>query len=56
MLEITKMMSEKDSENKKFIATLASIGGIVVGGVILALASTLGGNTNIEENEYDELE
>ena len=56
MLEITKMMGEKDSENKKFIATLAGIGGLVVGGVIVALASTLGGNTNIEEKEYDEIE
>ncbi|MDL2273773.1 hypothetical protein LJC34_04425 [Oscillospiraceae bacterium OttesenSCG-928-G22] len=51
MVEVSKMMGEKDSENKKFIATMAVIGGAVVGVVAMALSSALGGNTQIEEND-----
>ena len=53
MLEISKQMGEKDSENKKFIATMALIGGgvvVVLGGI---LASVLGGNTKIEASDDD---
>ena len=55
MLELSKMMSEKDSENKTFIASLAVIGAIVVGGVTAVLASILGGNSSIESFDDDEL-
>ena len=55
MLEISKMMGEKDSENKKFIATLAIIGAAVVGGISAVLATTLGGNVRIEADDEDEL-
>lgn len=53
MLEVSKMMGDKDSENKKFIATLAVVGAVAVGIVTAALASALGGNTKIETNDTD---
>lgn len=55
MLEISKLMGEKDSENKKFIATMAIVGAAAVGIVTAVLASTLGGNTKIESNDIDKL-
>ncbi|MGC6173956.1 hypothetical protein [Lacrimispora sp. 38-1] len=55
MLEISRMMGEKDSENKKFIATMAIVGAAAVGIVTAMLASSLGGNTKIETNDTDEL-
>lgn len=48
MLEISKMMGEKESENKKFIATMAVVATVGVGIVTVGLASALGGNTKIE--------
>lgn len=55
MLEASKMMGEKDSENKKFIVTLAVISSVAVGIVAAVMASTLGGNTNVEINDTDNL-
>lgn len=55
MLEISKMMEAKDSENKKFLATMALIGATVVGTVTAILASTLGGNTEIDTSDTDKL-
>ena len=51
MLEISKMMGDKDSENKKFITTLAVAGTVALGVVTAVLASTLGGNTKIETDD-----
>ncbi len=51
MLEISKMMGDKDSENKKFITTLAVAGTVALGVVTEVLASTLGGNTKIETDD-----
>ncbi|MBU3111630.1 hypothetical protein [Clostridium lacusfryxellense] len=48
MLEISKMMGEKDSENKRFIATMVVFGTVATGIALTALASVLGGNTKIE--------
>ena len=42
MHEISKMMGEKDSENKKFTATMVVLGAAAIGVVTLALASALG--------------
>lgn len=55
MLEISKMMGEKDSENKKFIATMSIISTVAVGIVTAVLSSALGGNTKIETNDIDKL-
>jgi len=55
LLEISKTMGEKDSENKRFLATLAIVGATAVGVVTIALASTLGGNTTIETNDFKNL-
>lgn len=55
MLEISKMMGEKDSENKKFIATMAVVGTVAVCVVTAVLASALGGNTKIETNDINKL-
>lgn len=51
MLEVSKMIGEKDSENKKFILALALIGGAVVTVVGTTLASALGGSVQIETND-----
>lgn len=51
MLEVSKMMGEKDSENKKFIATLAVIGAAAACIATAVLASAIGGNTQIETND-----
>jgi ribosomal protein S17E len=55
MLEVSKMMGEKDSENKKFIATMAVIGACAIGLTTAVLASALGGNTKIEANDINKL-
>ncbi|WP_394526884.1 hypothetical protein [Lacrimispora sp. JR3] len=55
MFEISKMMDEKDSENKKFIATMVVVGATAVGIITAVLASALGGNTKIETNDIDKL-
>ena len=55
MLEISKMMGEKDSENKKFIIIMSGLGFAALSLVIVGLGSVLGGNTNIETNDTDNL-
>ncbi len=55
MFEISKMMGEKDSENKKFIFALVAAAGLAVGTGIALLASAIGGNTQIEVNDTDDL-
>ncbi|MDB2099828.1 hypothetical protein [Clostridium paraputrificum] len=55
MCELSKNIGEKDSENKKFIATLAMIGATALGFTISALALALGGNTKIDINDIDKL-
>lgn len=54
MLEVSKMMSEKDSENKKFIAIMGGLGLAAVGLVVAGLSSALGGNTNIEVSDAED--
>jgi len=49
MLEVSRMMGEKDSENKRFITALAVIGGAVVTGIAIALAALLGGDAFASE-------
>ena len=51
MMEVSKMMNEKDSENKKFIAFMAMIAGTVVTVGVGALASALGSNSHIETSD-----
>ena len=56
MIEVNKMKGDKDSENKKFLATMAAVGVAAVGVVAGVLAATLGVNTKIEMNDDEELE
>ena len=56
MLEVNRMKGDKDSENKKFIATMALLGVAAVGIVAGALSSALGGNTKIEMQDNDILD
>ena len=51
MIEVNKMKGDKDSENKKFIATMGLIGGIAVCVVAGILTGALGGDTKIEMND-----
>ena len=53
MLEVSKIMGEKDSENKKFIAIMSGLGLAAFGLVVAGLSSALGGNTNIEMNDTE---
>ena len=53
MFEISKMMGEKDSENKKFIFKIALVGAAAVGVTVAVVASAIGVNTNIEINDID---
>ncbi len=55
MLEVSKMMGEKDSENKKFNFALVAIGATAVLGAVVTVASVLGGNTKIDTNDIDKL-
>ena len=56
MIEVSKMMGEKDSENKKFIAGCVALGAVVVTGVVAILGSALGGNTTIRADDSDLLD
>ena len=56
MIEVSKMMGEKDSENKKFIAGCVTLGVVAVTGVVAILGSALGGNTTIHADESDLLD
>lgn len=51
MLEVSQMMGEKDSENKKFIAIMATVSGIAISVVAGVLVSALGGDTKFEIND-----
>jgi gas vesicle protein len=53
MLEVSKMMGEKDSENKKFITALVVVSAAAVSVAAVALASVLGGNISIGMDEID---
>lgn len=55
MKDVAEKVDKKDSENKKFIAGMATLATVVVGGTIAVLASVLGGNTQIEANDNDKI-
>ncbi len=55
LLEISKMIGEKDSENKKFIAYMATLGTFATVATVAILASTLGGNTKIDLNDANDI-
>lgn len=50
---LKKIMGIKDSENKKFIVKMAMCGAAAVGLTAMALASVLGGNSEISSNDDD---
>ncbi len=56
MIEVAKMKGDKNSEDKKFIATLALCGVAAVGIAAGALSSILGGNTKVELNDITDEE
>lgn len=55
IMELIKIKGEKDSENKRFIVTLAGFGLVAVGTAAGILLSALGGNTKIEMQDNDNL-
>lgn len=55
MKDVAEKVDKKDTENKKFIAGMATLATIVVGGTVAVLASVLGGNTQIESNDIDKI-
>lgn len=56
MFEVSKMMGEKDTENKKFILACIAVGAVATGIVSTVLSSALGGNTKIETSDVDKIE
>lgn len=54
MKDVADKVDKKDSENKKWIAGMAVIAGMVVVGVAASLASVLGGNTHVESIDSDD--
>ena len=56
MMEVNQMKGMKDSENKKFLGTLAMCGVAAVTLVAGTLAATLGANTQIASKDDDEFE
>jgi hypothetical protein len=54
MLELSKMMGEKDSENKKFIAGVVTLGAAAIVGAVAVLGAVLGGNTTIDTDLLDD--
>ena len=55
MKDVTEKVDKKDTENKRFIAYMATLATIVVGGTVAVLASVLGGNTQIETDDIDKI-
>ena len=51
MKEIAEKVYKKDTENKRFIAGMATLATVVVGVGIAILASVLGGNTQIKSDD-----
>lgn len=51
--DVAEKVDKKDTENKRFITGIAILATIVVGGTVAALASVLGGNTQIETDNID---
>ena len=53
MKDVAEKVDKKDTENKRFIAGMATLATIVVGGTVAVLASVLGGNTQIETDDIN---
>lgn len=53
MKDVADKVDKKDSENKKWIFGMAAIAGTVLVSVVASLASSLGGNTQVEANDSD---
>ena len=53
MKDVAEKVDQKDTENKRFIAGMATLATIVVGGTVAVLASVLGGNTQIETDDIN---
>ncbi|MCH5321518.1 MAG: hypothetical protein J1E36_07120 [Eubacterium sp.] len=55
MILVARMKGDKDSENKKFIATLVVAGLTAIGVVVSALGTALGGDTKIDIDEIKKI-
>jgi hypothetical protein len=54
MTEVAKMMGEKDTENKKFLRNMAIAFGSVGAAVLVAVASVLGSNAQITQQDEED--
>lgn len=55
MKDVAEKVDKKDTENKRFIAGMATLATIVVGGTVVALTSVLGGNIQVETDAIDKI-
>lgn len=53
MKDVAEKVDKKDTENKRFIAGMATLAAIVVSSTVVVLASALGGNTQIKPDGTD---
>lgn len=53
MKDVADKVDKKDTENKKWILSMAAVAGTVVLGVVAGLTSTLGGNIHVESSDSD---
>lgn len=53
MKDVAEKVDKKDTENKRFIAGMATLAAIVVSSTVVVLASALGGNTQIKPDDTD---
>lgn len=51
ILEVSRMVGEKDAEDKKFIKTMSTIGLVALGVASVALSTALGGKAKIDLNK-----
>lgn len=54
MKEIADKISDKDTENKRWLATMCAIAGIAITGLAAGLAAALGANTQAESTDSDD--
>ncbi len=53
MKDVAEKVDKKDTENKRFIAGMATLATIVVGSTVAIMTSVLGGNTQVETDDID---
>lgn len=54
MIDVSKMIGEKDTERKNFLIKTVSILSMTIGSIVIVAANILGSSTKVSDNETDE--